>query len=134
MCARDILSATRLEIVSIICLMLSSNTGGRSVLRARALLLAGMFSTVTLGGQPPARPSAEVAEATIADLQQRMQSGQETSRSLVEKYLARIEAIDRGGPAPHSAIDEPEASRLPTGSMPSARADRAVRCTAHLSC
>ena len=28
-----------------------------------------------------------------------MESGQETSRSLVEKYLARIEALDRQGPA-----------------------------------
>jgi Asp-tRNA(Asn)/Glu-tRNA(Gln) amidotransferase A subunit family amidase len=34
-----------------------------------------------------------------------MQAGTETSRSLVEKYLARIDAIDRGGPALHSVIE-----------------------------
>jgi amidase len=68
-------------------------------------MLAGLFSTVTLGAQPPARPSADVDEATIADLQQRMQSGQETARSLVEKYLARIDAIDRNGPSLHSVIE-----------------------------
>jgi amidase len=44
-------------------------------------------------------------EATIADLQQRMQSGNETSRSLVEKYLARIEAVDRHGPGLQSVLE-----------------------------
>ena len=34
-----------------------------------------------------------------------MQSGRETSRSLVEKYLARIASIDRGGPALRSVIE-----------------------------
>ena len=37
----------------------------------------------------------DLEELTIADLQQRMTSGQDTSRSLVEKYLARIDALDR---------------------------------------
>ena len=63
--------------------------------------------------EPPSRqprPRFDLEEATIADLQQRMQSGRETSRSLVEKYLARIEAIDRGGPALRSVIEiNPEA-------------------------
>src|SRR5262249_47354849 len=31
--------------------------------------------------------------------------GRDTGRSLAEKYLARIEAIDRGGPALHSVIE-----------------------------
>jgi amidase len=34
-----------------------------------------------------------------------MQSGRETARSLVEKYLARIEAIDRQGPVLRSVIE-----------------------------
>ena len=57
---------------------------------------------------PPAaqRPSPfDLEEATIADLQQRMAKGQDTARSLAEKYLARIEAIDRQGPALHSVIE-----------------------------
>jgi amidase len=49
--------------------------------------------------------SFSLEEATIADLQQRLQSGAETSRSIVEKYLARIDAIDRSGPALHSVLE-----------------------------
>src|SRR5205814_6718519 len=44
-------------------------------------------------------------EATIADLQQRMERGEETARSLTQKYLARIDAIDRQGPMLHSVIE-----------------------------
>ena len=44
-------------------------------------------------------------EASIATLQQRMQSGQETARSLAEQYLARIDAIDRSGPTLRSVIE-----------------------------
>jgi len=44
-------------------------------------------------------------EASIATLQQRMQSGQETARSLAEQYLARIEAVDRSGPTLRSVIE-----------------------------
>ncbi len=42
---------------------------------------------------------------TIADLQKRMEEGQETARSLVDKYLTRIENIDRGGPTLRSVIE-----------------------------
>jgi amidase len=73
--------------------------------RRLALILTAAFATITLAAQPPAGPSADLNEATIADLQQRMQSGRETARSLVEKYLARIEAIDRSGPSLHSVIE-----------------------------
>ncbi len=52
-----------------------------------------------------AQPHFDLEEATIADLQKRMQSGRETARSLVEKYLARIDEIDRRGPALHSVIE-----------------------------
>jgi amidase len=50
-------------------------------------------------------PSFELEEATVADLQKRMESGQESARSLVEKYIARIEAIDKGGPALRSVLE-----------------------------
>ena len=50
-------------------------------------------------------PPFELEEATIAELQQRMQSGRATARSLAEKYLARIEAIDRKGPTLRSVIE-----------------------------
>jgi amidase len=54
---------------------------------------------------PAPVPPFELEEATVADLQTRLASGQDTARSLVEKYLARIEAIDKGGPALRSVLE-----------------------------
>jgi amidase len=72
--------------------------------------LAGLVFLIA-GAQTPA--PFDIEEATIATLQQRMQSGEETARSLVDKYLARIEAIDRGGPALHSIIEiNPDATGI----------------------
>jgi amidase len=73
------------------------------VLRGSIFFFA-VFITV-LPTQTPTRPAFDLEEATVADLQQRMQSGRDTARSLAEKYLARIEAIDRQGPALHSVIE-----------------------------
>jgi amidase len=55
----------------------------------------------TAATPPPSAPVGpfELEEATLDDLQKRLASGRETSRSLVEKYLARIAALDRRGPA-----------------------------------
>src|SRR4051812_4897533 len=72
----------------------------RTTIACTALLAAG-----ALGAQPPARAPFDLDEATIASLQQRMESGRDTARSLAEKYLARIEAIDRNGPAIRSVIE-----------------------------
>jgi amidase len=47
----------------------------------------------------------DLAELSISDLQAGMQSGKYTSRSLAEKYLARIEAIDQQGPTLRSVIE-----------------------------
>jgi amidase len=47
----------------------------------------------------------ELDEATISDLQDGMKSGNFTARSLVEKYSARIEEIDKSGPAINSIIE-----------------------------
>jgi amidase len=44
-------------------------------------------------------------EVTIADLAAGMASGKWTARSVAERYLARIEAIDRNGPALRSVIE-----------------------------
>jgi amidase len=61
------------------------------------------------GNAPEAR-GFELSEATIADLQKGLASGKYTARSLGEKYLARIEQIDRRGPAVNSVIEvNPEA-------------------------
>jgi amidase len=47
----------------------------------------------------------EFDEITIAQLQEGMKSGMHTARATAEKYLARIEAIDRNGPAIRSVIE-----------------------------
>jgi amidase len=47
----------------------------------------------------------ELDEITITDLQDGMKSGKFTARSLVEKYSARIEEIDKHGPAINSVLE-----------------------------
>ncbi|HEX7051999.1 MAG TPA: amidase, partial [Longimicrobiales bacterium] len=50
-------------------------------------------------------PPFELEEATVAELQEMLESGRHTARSLVEAYLARIEALDRQGPALHHVLE-----------------------------
>jgi amidase len=55
-------------------------------------------------------PSPEITafefdEITIADLQEGMKSGKLTAHSIAEKYLARIDEIDKHGPAVNSVIE-----------------------------
>jgi amidase len=47
----------------------------------------------------------ELDEITISELQEGMKSGKFTARSLVEKYSARIDEIDKQGPALNSVIE-----------------------------
>jgi amidase len=78
--------------------------------------LGGVIAVVGSGAPPlsgAARPSAsvqnapsfELEEATIADLQEGMKTGRLTARSIAEKYLERIEQIDRSGPTINSVIE-----------------------------
>ncbi|MEQ1728239.1 MAG: amidase [Vicinamibacterales bacterium] len=67
-------------------------------------LAAAVGGGATLRSQPPARPFA-LEEVGVAELQRRMTAGSMTSRALVDQYLARIEAIDRSGPALRSMIE-----------------------------
>jgi amidase len=60
----------------------------------------------------PARPF-DLEEVTIRDLQAAFASGQETARSIVEKYLARIREYDQAGPSLRSIIEiNPDALRI----------------------
>jgi amidase len=71
-----------------------------------ALVAAAIVLTIEPGARQQATPARfDLEETTIADLQQRMQSGRESARSIAQKYLARIEAIDRSGPALRSIIE-----------------------------
>jgi amidase len=55
----------------------------------------------------------ELDEITIAELQDGMKSGKYSARSIAEKYLARIAAIDKNGPAVNSIIEtNPDALQI----------------------
>jgi len=56
----------------------------------------------TLGN---AQSDFELAEATISGLQDRMESGELTAQSTAELYLARIDALDKQGPAVNAMIE-----------------------------
>ena len=67
----------------------------------------------------PAKPASpdvkpfELDEITIPELQDGMKSGKFTARTLVEKYSARIDEIDKRGPAANAVIElNPEAAAI----------------------
>jgi amidase len=86
-------------------------THGHHIIKGmrRMSAIGPLFVAVTLAAPSPSQPSAapafDLEELTIVGLQQRMASGSDTARSIAAKYLARIEAIDRNGPALHSVIE-----------------------------
>ena len=58
-------------------------------------------------------PAFEFDEVTVPDLQQMMESGEHTARSIAEAYIARIEALDRQGPELRSMIEvNPDALQI----------------------
>jgi amidase len=73
-------------------------------------------STTRTDHPAPEVPTFELDEITVHELQEGMQSGKFTARSLAEKYLSRIDAIDRGGPALRSVIEtNPDALSIADG-------------------
>jgi amidase len=92
---------------------------GRQPLRLLTIACCATLSVVAWSCRGRAAPSSQapavfdLEEATIAELQQRMERGQDSARSLVEKYLARIEQLDRNGPTLRSVIEvNPEAASI----------------------
>jgi amidase len=99
---------------------LKMKNGRRAFLRTS--LAGGVAAAMSprMHGQPveahgrseslPEVPAFDLEEITIAELQEGLKAGKYTARSLAEKYLARIEAVDRSGPAVNSVIEvNPEA-------------------------
>jgi amidase len=66
---------------------------------ARALTVDGNIASA------PEVKTFELEEVTIDDLQAGMKSGRYTSRSITQKYLERIQDVDRQGPAVNSVIE-----------------------------
>ncbi|MBH8567850.1 amidase [Microvirga sp. STS02] len=76
--------------------------------------------TGTPGTEETAPASAadnfELQELTVTDLQDRMAKGTETARSLSEKYLARIKALNEAGPMLRAVIEtNPDALTIADG-------------------
>jgi amidase len=90
----------------------------------RKLLQTGLFGGVAAAALPvqpllaslhdrptpatpavPDTPAFELDEVTITELQAGITAGKYTARSLAEKYLARIDQIDKQGPAINSIIE-----------------------------
>jgi amidase len=93
----------------------------------RAIFLV-VLTTATLSGQ--GKQPFDVAEKSIAQLQEALASGAVTSRQLVEAYLARIAAYDRSGPRLNAivalnpraldeadALDQERAAKGPRGPL-----------------
>ncbi len=69
-----------------------------------AALLASA-AILSLHSQQMPTPATIPDEITVRELQDRLTSGALTSRQLVEHYLARIDALDRQGPALRSVVE-----------------------------
>lgn len=69
----------------------------------RCSLLAGGAALARTLAAP--QKAFELEEATVTDLQARMKSGEITAQSLAERYLARIDEIDKRGPAVNAIIE-----------------------------
>ncbi len=73
------------------------------VLHALAALALALLSPAAIA-QPRINAGRAVEERSIAELQAEMTAGRTTSERIVRAYLARIDAIDRRGPALRSVI------------------------------
>jgi amidase len=68
------------------------------------------FAAAACNGGSKAPAAFPLEEATIAGLQEMMETGRATSESLVSLYLKRIDEVDRGGPGLNAVIEvNPEA-------------------------
>jgi amidase len=97
--------------------------GDLQIPERRRFLQAGLIGGVATAAVPALRPwvtsarelataskraeisAFEFEEITIAELQESMKSGKNTARSIAEKYLERIDAVDKHGPAVNSVIE-----------------------------
>ncbi|HTZ82096.1 MAG TPA: amidase family protein, partial [Candidatus Acidoferrales bacterium] len=82
---------------------------GTATAGAAAAITPALAAARTISHEPlPATAdvsSFELDEITVPELQDGMQSGKFTARSLVEKYTERIHEIDKSGPAVNSVIE-----------------------------
>jgi amidase len=77
----------------------------RQALLLAALLAAGLTQAAPLDTSAAQAPAFAFEEATVADLQARMQAGTLDSHALTQAYLDRIAALDDAGPMLGAVIE-----------------------------
>ncbi len=101
---------------------------------------AATGATIGLGGCRPAGspgeacasfPHADLEEKTIAELSAKMDKHELLAVELVDRYLARIEAIDRAGPRLHSVLELDPDARAIAGKLDEERRTRGPRSPLH---
>ncbi len=112
----------------------------RTFLKGGALAVAGTaFGSCGPGdGGPRESRSASAApadfelnEVGIPELQRRMEEGRESARSICERYLERVDAIDRSGPTLRAVIEvNPEALEI-ADRLDAERIERGTRGPLH---
>ncbi|HEX4496417.1 MAG TPA: amidase [Thermoanaerobaculia bacterium] len=86
--------------------LIKASLAGGALAAAMPLLAQPRSSPPSSSAPPP----FELEEATIGDLRAALKSGKETARSITEKYLARIGALNAQGPELRAVIEtNPEA-------------------------
>ncbi|MES1161339.1 MAG: amidase family protein, partial [Bacteroidota bacterium] len=97
-------SLTGLSITALAAASCHSPTGGDGKPAPAAdSTAAGTDTSAVTGATPGVQFSLN--EATIDQLQQKMQKGEATARSLTEAYLQRIDNVDKKGAALHAVIE-----------------------------
>jgi amidase len=76
-----------------------------AVERSPSTIVGKLSSTLAAPPSGGQQGAFELEEATIRALVDEMGSGRRTARSIAETYLARIEAVDKNGPAINSVIE-----------------------------
>jgi amidase len=107
-------------------------------LGAAALALPSVFVSVSAAASrvasqaaAAAQPPFELEEVEVGVLQLRMKAGELTARSLAEKYLARIDALDKRGPGVNAVIElNPDALSI-ADSLDAERKSKGVRGRLH---
>jgi amidase len=95
--------------------------------------ILGAVSGKTLVPSDPAPqiPAFELEETTITELLEGQRSGRLTSRSIIEKYLMRIDDIDRHGPGLRSVLEiNPDALAI-AESLDRERQEKGMRGSLH---
>lgn len=101
-----------------------------------ALVLSNPGAILSKGNNVTYKPESavkpfELEEVTIAELQAAMKSGKWTARAIAEKYLSRIESINRQGPAVNAVIEINPDALMIADALDKERKEKKVRGPLH---